>query len=149
MKGMWAGVALFAAATALSACETVRTARERIVSAPPRCADATVQIYFEPESAEVTDEGRSVLKAAADSARGCKVTSVSVMGLADAAGDPASNLELSKRRADSVSKALSQAGLPPAVFRVSAAGQAGAVTADGRTAPLRRRADVTLHLTAP
>ena len=67
------------------------------------------------------------------------------MGLADANGGPAAALELSRRRADAVSAALAANGLPPAEFRVAAAGQAGAVTQDGEKTPLRRRVDVTVR----
>lgn len=72
-----------------SGCASIKSARDRIVRAPARCADETVQIYFEPESAEVTKEGRAVLMAAAAQSRPCKVASVDVLGLADAAGAPA------------------------------------------------------------
>ncbi|HEY8573910.1 OmpA family protein [Phenylobacterium sp.] len=138
--------AITALALSLAACATVQKARERIVRAPSACADQTAQIYFEPDSAELTREGSAVIKAAADAARRCSVTAVEVLGLADAAGAPEANLELSKRRAQSVTAALASAGLPNAEFKVSAAGQAGATTADGKTAPLRRRAEVVLRL---
>jgi outer membrane protein OmpA-like peptidoglycan-associated protein len=130
----------------LAGCSTIQTARERIVRAPNRCADRAVQIYFEPNAAELTDEGRAVIRQAADEARGCKVGRVEVTGLADAAGAPAANLELSKRRAQSVTAALAAAGLPAAEFNVAAVGAAGAETADGRAAPLRRRVDVMLRM---
>lgn len=133
-------------AVALAGCSTVQSARERLVRAPARCVDQTVQIYFEPGAAEVTNEGRAVIRAAADGAAGCQVRSVEVVGLTDAAGAPAANLELSKRRAQSVTAALAAAGLPAAEFRVAAAGETGAVTPNGQAAPLRRRADVILHL---
>lgn len=139
------GVGALAVGT-LGGCQTIERARERLVKAPPRCQDQTVQIYFEPDVAEVTPEGRRVIAEAAALARGCTVARVSVLGLADAQGDPAANLELSKKRAQSVTAALVAAGLPAAEFDLAAAGQAGATTADGRTAPLRRRADVTLHM---
>ena len=71
------------------------------------------------------------------------------MGLADAAGDPAANLELSKRRAASVADAIMKAGLPTATFELAAAGQAGSVTSTGEVAPVRRRADITLKLAKP
>ena len=132
-------------ALALAACSTIETAKRRIVRAPA-CADQTVQIYFESDSAELTRDGRAVIRAAADAARSCQVTAVEVVGLADAAGTADANLELSKRRAQSVTAALASAGLPNAEFKVAAAGQAGSVTADGKTAPLRRRADVTLRV---
>lgn len=139
------GLAL-AGVVALGGCQTMQSARERLVKAPPHCVDQTVQIYFAPDQAELTPEGRMVIGQAASAARSCKVTAVEVLGLADAAGAPGANLELSRRRAQSVAAALSANGLPVADFKVAAAGQAGAITADGKAAPLRRRADVTLRL---
>jgi peptidoglycan-associated lipoprotein len=130
----------------LGGCASRPTGRDRIVKAAPHCVDQTVQIYFEAESAEVTKEGRAVLRAAAAQSQPCKVASVDVIGLADGVGTADANLELSKRRAQSVTAALTAAGLPAGEFKVSAAGQAGAMTADGKARPLRRRADVVLHL---
>jgi peptidoglycan-associated lipoprotein len=138
--------AVAALVLALGGCTTIQNARDRIVRAPPRCPDQTVQIYFEADSAEVTNEGRAVIGQAASQAKTCVVKSVEVLGLADAAGAADANLELSKKRAQSVTAALAASGLPAAEFRVAAAGQAGSTTAEGRTAPLRRRADVVLHL---
>ncbi|THD60410.1 OmpA family protein [Phenylobacterium sp.] len=133
-------------ALGLSGCATTPAGRERIVRAPVRCADQTVQIYFEPQSAEVTKEGRAVIAAAAAQARPCKVASVEVLGLTDAVGAADANLELSKRRAQSVTAALAAAGVPVDEFKLTALGEAGATTADGRARPLRRRADIVLHL---
>ncbi|WP_242564508.1 OmpA family protein [Phenylobacterium aquaticum] len=121
----------------------------RLASRPPACSDMTVQIYFEPDSAEVTDEGRAVISAAAAQAKTCKVDRVNVLGLADAAGAPQANLELSQRRAAAVTRTLTAQGLPTAQFEEAAAGQAGAVTASGDIRPLRRRVDVVLKLSAP
>ena|SRR5579862_9816040 len=140
-----AGVALILT-LGLGACTSMKTSREQVVKAPQRCVDQTVQIYFEAESADLTKEGRQVLAAAAAQARPCKVAAVDVLGLADSVGAPDANLELSKRRAQSVTAALSAAGLPAAEFKVQAVGDAGATTAGGQAKPLRRRADVVLHL---
>ena len=134
------------AAGALAGCSSMGGGRAALVKAPPKCADQTVQIYFEPWSVEITPEGRSVIDTAAASLRSCHVRTVEVLGLADAAGSPQANLELSQRRALSVSSALAAAGLPAAEFKLAAAGQQGAVTPDGKTAPLRRRVDVTLRV---
>jgi peptidoglycan-associated lipoprotein len=134
----------------LSACASVPKGRDRIVRAATRCTDQTVEIYFEQFSAEVTKEGRAVLSAAAAQSKPCKVTSIDVLGLADSiGGDTASNMELSKRRAQSVTAALAAAGLPAGEFKVAAAGEAGATTAKGQAQPLRRRTDIVLHLAAP
>ena len=139
----------FSVGGGLAGCAAMPKGRDRIVRAAPQCADQTVEIYFEPFSAEVSKEGRAVLKAAATQARPCKVTSVDVLGLADTAGgDADSNLELSKRRAQAVTNALTAIGLPAADFKLTAAGQAGATTTRGESKPLRRRADVVLHLAA-
>ncbi len=131
----------------LGACATVKSARDRIVRAPASCTDQTVQIYFESYSAEVTREGRAVLNLTAkDSQSRCKVIGVDVLGLADSVGAAGANLELSKKRAQAVTDALTAAGLPVAEFKLTAAGDAGAVNAKGDSRLLRRRADVVLHL---
>ncbi|HSV01582.1 MAG TPA: OmpA family protein [Phenylobacterium sp.] len=138
--------AALGAAMVLGGCASLQPARSRLVREPPRCADETVSIYFEPQSAQLTRESRLVVDQAASAARGCQVRAVEVTGLADAAGAPAANLELSNRRAAAVGQALAGAGLPTVDLKLSAAGQAGATTAEGRSAPLRRRAEVTLRL---
>jgi outer membrane protein OmpA-like peptidoglycan-associated protein len=142
--GLIVGVALLT----LAGCATLG-GRDRVVKRAPECPDQRVQIYFEPNSAAVTDEGRAVLAQAAKAAQGCTVKSVHVLGLADAAGAPDANLELSRRRADSVTAALAAAGLPAAEFEVAGAGQEGAVTDAGEAQPLRRRADVVVKLDKP
>ena len=134
---------------ALAGCTTLHSMRRQVVRAPARCADQTVQLYFEQSSAEISRESRAVISAAADTARPCRVTGVDVMGLADAVGgDSATNLELSKKRAQAVTQALAASKLPEATFKVAAAGEAGSVTPGGQAAPLRRRVDIVLHLAA-
>ena len=144
-QGKLAFVAL--ALIGLSACAGGPTARDRIVKRTPTCLDQTAQIYFEAFSADVTKEGRAVLSATARDRQYCRVTGVDILGLADAVGgDSASNLELSKQRAQAVTAALQASGLPAGEFKVSAAGQAGATTARGQAQPLRRRVDVVIHV---
>lgn len=134
---------------ALAGCMTPGGARGRIEKTAAACDDLTVQIYFEPDSADVTNEGRAVLAQAATQAKSCRIDKVKVLGLADAAGAPAANLELSKKRVAAVTKALVANGLPQAEFDLTAAGQDGATTSAGDARPLRRRADVTIELSAP
>jgi hypothetical protein len=90
-----------------------------------RCEDFAVQIYFESQSAKLTNEARSVLKGAEALATGCKVASVRVIGLADAVGAPDANLALSKQRADVGDRALDKMGFGNVDFDVGAAGDAG------------------------
>src|SRR3990167_7147898 len=93
-------------AMGLASCSSVGTGRERIVRAPRVCQDVTIPAYFEANDAEITREGRRVGAAGAARAKGCSVDAVRVLGLADAAGEPAANLELSQRRAASVADAI-------------------------------------------
>lgn len=146
--GKWAAAALLAATATLGGCATTPT-RDKLVQAPSNCVDQTVQVYFEAWSAELTREGEKVIDNAAANVRGCQISSVEVLGLADSVGQPGPNLELSQRRAQAVTHALAAAGLPPAEFRIDAAGQTGAVTPDGAAAPLRRRVDVKLYIRRP
>ena len=144
-SGRWCAAAALVVTAALGGCAT-QTAREKLVQAPSNCVDQRVQVYFEAWSAELTAEGQKVIDNAAANVRGCQLAGVEVLGLADSAGAPGPNLELSQRRAQAVTYALAAAGLPPAEFKIDAAGQAGAVTSDGAAAPLRRRVDVHLRV---
>lgn len=130
-------------AAGLAACAT---GPRPVVKSAAVCQDVTVPVYFEADDATLTPDGRRVIEAAARGARRCHVVSVSVVGLADAAGEPAANLELSRRRTAAVAEALVQAKLPTPTYNLAAAGEAGAVTADGKVRPVRRRADITLKL---
>lgn len=109
------------------------------------CEDFTVSIYFDEGAFRLTREGRAVLDSAAGRARGCTIGTVQVVGLADAVGAPDANLQLSERRAASVTQALNRLGFKD--VRVAAAGESGAQTMNGADRPLRRRADVVVHLT--
>ena len=79
----------------------------------------------------------------------CDVTGIDVVGLADAPGGPEINLPLSKARAEAVTALLGRRGFKDLEFRVAAAGDAGAQTASGEARPLRRRVDVTFHVSPP
>jgi peptidoglycan-associated lipoprotein len=131
------------AALALGACATTPA---RMVKAPARCTETAVPIYFEPGSHDLTSESRTALATAASETAGCRIDRVLVLGLADAEGAPAENLELSKRRARSVTTALTAVKLPAGQFNVAAGGEAGALTPAGAAEPLRRRVDVVLQM---
>ncbi len=130
----------------LSACNTMKHGRDRVVLAPARCADQTVQIYFEKDSAEIGKESQAVITAAAQASKACAVTGVDVIGLADATGAADANVDLSRRRAVVVTAALAKAGVPAETVKIAAGGQNGSVTAAGQARPLRRRTDVVLHM---
>lgn len=145
--GRWvlaAGVAL-----ALSGCETAKPTswlQSSKVKPSGRCSDFSFPVYFKEWSADLTDAAVQVIADSAQRAKPCQVEAVKVTGLSDAKGDdPQQNLELSKRRADVVAKALADKGFPSPVFEVEAAGGDGAVTKNGNNKPLRRRTEVQVH----
>ncbi len=130
----------------MAACHTAPSG----APSPPlatRCADFTIQLYFDSQSAALTKEARAVIDDAARRANRCQVTAIDVLGLSDAPGAADANLALSSHRAEAVTQALAKRGFSPLAFRVVSAGDAGAVTASGLNRPLRRRADVVFHLT--
>jgi len=119
------------------------------VKLPPACADFSFPIYFEKGSDQLTTAARAVIDTGVQQTRGCKVSKIEVLGLADADGPRLRNLELSRRRADAVAKALAGEGLPAPVFDIEAIGEAGARAPDGKPEPLRRRTEVVIHASAP
>jgi outer membrane protein OmpA-like peptidoglycan-associated protein len=143
------GLALVSVAALLSACTSGPTGRAAIERPAAACQPASVSLYFENNSTEVTREAAAVLRGAQTQARGCRIDGVRVVGLADAAGTSADNLALSKARAMAVTQALQRAGLPAAEFDVAASGDAGAVNRQGEAAPLRRRVDVMIAISPP
>ncbi len=111
----------------------------------PVCTDVVFPIYFAAKSDELTPTAGQVISSQAALVHGCRIGYVSVLGLTDSAGGAAQNLDLSKRRADAVAKALAAAGLPAPKFEVSGAGETGALTDSGRPVPLRRKTEVVIH----
>jgi outer membrane protein OmpA-like peptidoglycan-associated protein len=131
---------------ALWGCQTMPHRPARLIQAPVNCTDINFPIYFEPRSYAVTREADRLVLAAREQAKGCAVTGIFVVGLADAPGSPDANLQLSRRRAQAVAAELHKRGFTQAEFREGAMGSMGAATATGADRPLRRRADVSIHL---
>ena len=136
--------------TALAGCATHKAPPPAaVVATPASCVDVHFPIYFEEGSATVTPEAEKLVVNAQHRASGCTVTRIDVLGLADAPGGPAANLELSQRRAAAVAEALGRHGFSTSLIQQEAVGNAGATTDSGARRPLRRRANVTIHLTPP
>ena len=115
------------------------------VASRPSCTDVVFPIYFAEGSDQLTPTAGQVIGSEAAQVRGCRIGYVSVLGLTDAAGGAAHNLDLSRRRATTVAKALADAGLPAPKFEVNGAGETGALTDKGRPVPLRRKTEVIIH----
>ena len=114
----------------------------------PTCTDFSFPIYFETGSDDLTQAARAVLMDASGRAKGCAVSRVEVLGLADADGPAHRNFVLSHRRAVVVAKALVGSGLPGPDFDIEAIGETGAIAPDGKPDPMRRRTEVVIHMTA-
>lgn len=137
-------LAAVAAAAAVSGCAS-HAPPPMAVSSRPACADVVFPIYFAEGSDQLTPGAGQVINSAVAQVHGCRIGYVSVLGLTDAAGARSQNLELSKRRADSVARALAVAGLPAPKFEVNGAGESGAISEKGRPVPLRRKTEVVIH----
>ena len=82
---------------------------------PPAAAPQAPQeftVYFEHDKANLTADGRRVVDEAAAYAKQHGAGMVEVHGFTDLTGTAAHNLALSKRRADTVSRALVADGIP-------------------------------------
>lgn len=146
LEALVVGGALVALAGCASSEGPWRVWKKPVAAAPPSCADFQSSVYFEQDRADLTKEARMLLAGAQAQARGCAVKSVRVVGLADAVGTSEANLALSRRRAQTVTSVLAQAGFGKVDIDMAAAGDAGAVAASGAALPLRRRADILFDL---
>ncbi len=111
----------------------------------PACTDVVFPIYFAQGSDQLTPAATQLIGIQAAQVHGCRIGYVSVLGLTDADGPAAKNLQLSKRRAVNVAQALASAGLPAPKFEVNGAGETGALTDNGHPVPLRRKTEVVIH----
>jgi outer membrane protein OmpA-like peptidoglycan-associated protein len=131
-------------ATVLSAgCASRKKTVQLVI--PEKCADLTFPVYFASFGAGLNRAGHQIIDEAGRANKECRVVRVDVVGLADYRGAPNANLDLSRKRALAVAKALSRAGLPEPTFGVVAAGESGAIGEGGRAELMRRRAEVTIH----
>lgn len=147
-QGVVLAIAGLVAIGGLSGCGTARglfNDRADLVATPPACASQRFEIYFADGEARLTGPARQAIGMTATQLQGCNIRAVRVLGLADARGGAAANMSLSERRAQTVAEALAGAGWPAPMFDVSAAGDAGAATPEGVSAPMRRRTEVLVE----
>ncbi len=129
-----------AVGTGLAGCTTLHN---RVAVNSP-CQNSTTTLYFESGSEALTDAGNQIVALTAKRLKGCDVRELRLVGLADPTGSPQVNLTLSQHRADNVLAAFVRAGLPVPKYTLVAAGQKGAVAANGAVEPVRRQVDVTV-----
>ena len=139
------------AVVALAGCDTTRglfRERSELVLDPQVCVNTTLPVYFAESQAGLTREASDLIRTTAERMRGCSISRVRVLGLADASGSVERNRTLSERRAINVGNALAEAGWPTPAFELMAAGEAGAVQG-GVAEPVRRRVEVVVEASAP
>lgn len=121
-----------------------RDRAELVVERQP-CVATTISVYFEEGRARLTPPARALIRETAAGLGGCHVPRVRVIGLADATGGAARNLALSDARARAVAEAFADEGWPAPLFETVAAGDVGAVRADGAAEPVRRRVEIVIE----
>lgn len=138
---------LSVAAISLSGCVIMQPFGHRsdVVTRPVHCTGQRFDIYFDEAQARLTESAREAIGLTAARLQDCDIQTVRVVGLASGTGDSASNQILSQERAATVRDALAAAGWPAPAFELEADGDAGAVTADGVSQPLRRRTEVLVE----
>ncbi len=106
--------------------------------------ELSLVVYFEYDSASLTDRARSAIARRARQAQDVDLISVVVIGNTDTAGSAQYNVGLSQRRARVVRDALVSYGVDRSKISVRALGETSPAkpTADGVDEPLNRRTEV-------
>ena len=112
-------------------------------AAPPPSSELYL-VYFNFDSATLSEAARVVLETASSAAQKLEDMSVTVSGHTDLAGTADYNIGLSKRRAMAVSEALIKAGVASAAVKAEAFGQTlpAIITADGVAEAGNRRVEI-------
>ena len=146
MSGRTVVIAVVLAAAGVAGCQLGPRSRADLVTSANPCVDSQFAVYFNEGSTRLTNPATQLIAETGKGLKGCTISRARVVGLADATGTPEANRSLSQRRAIAVAEALRRQGMPSPEFELAAAGEDGATTADGREAPVRRRADVFLTI---
>ncbi|MDO9709429.1 OmpA family protein [Paracraurococcus lichenis] len=114
----------------------------------PEFAQArTYLIFFDWNSAELTNRAREMLQEAATNAQRVNATAIEVAAHTDRSGTEEDNLRLSRRMADNAAAELVRVGIPRNLLRVQAYGESRPLvpTADGVREPQNRRVEIILR----
>lgn len=108
---------------------------------------AVYVVYFASGRADLSEDARAAIAAAAEDAAGRKAVDVEILGFADRAGGDAANIALSERRAAAVKDALAELDVPEDAFLVYARGEdtPAVDTADGVAEARNRRVEITVR----
>ena len=117
---------------------------------PASCGTRDFNVYFEGQSIELSDDAKQVIDTIGQGLTSCTVTHVKIIGSSDELGADATNEVVSKERAKVMADYLvSKLGWSRDDMELLATGERGAVTDDGLSVPMRRRARIVVDATAP
>jgi outer membrane protein OmpA-like peptidoglycan-associated protein len=103
-------------------------------------------LYFMSDGVQLTSESKAQLPQVLDTARERQSRDIAVVGHASKAGDEGYNIELSRRRAETVRKLLVKDGLPQEAFEVTSHGSANPlVQSSNLHEPKNRRVEITIR----
>ncbi|MGE3935134.1 MAG: OmpA family protein [Rhodospirillaceae bacterium] len=104
-------------------------------------------VFFNFDSAELTDNGRDIIRSAAEAARQQNIRIFQIVGHADRSGSDRYNQALSMRRAETVARELQQMGFDRRDLMISAKGESDPLvqTADGVREPQNRRVTISIN----
>jgi len=103
-------------------------------------------LYFDSETTRLTTESQTLVPKVLATAKERDSRDIAVVGHASAAGDANYNIEISRKRAESVRKLLVKAGLPPEGIEVASHGSANPlVISSNPHEPKNRRVEITVR----
>jgi outer membrane protein OmpA-like peptidoglycan-associated protein len=134
----------------LSACVTPTPAK---VAAPTssltHCTPQKMVFYFGSWETALNELAQKEITMVQSKLAGCSIDSVQIVGMAGAPGDVEANMDVSRKRAETVADALAAGGWPRDRIAIEVRGEEGSTTADGLIKPMRRRAEVSVAASAP
>jgi outer membrane protein OmpA-like peptidoglycan-associated protein len=103
-------------------------------------------LYFDSETTRLTPESQALVPKVLATAKERDSHDIAVVGHASAAGDANYNIEISRKRAESVRKLLVKAGLTPEGIEVASHGSANPLVVSGNPhEPRNRRVEITVR----
>ncbi|MBE9606780.1 OmpA family protein [Acetobacteraceae bacterium H6797] len=117
------------------------------VVTPAPAPARTYLVFFDFDSAQLTDRARQITSEAAENSKRVQVTRIEVSGHADRSGTPQYNQALSLRRANAVAAELERLGVSRSSMSIQAFGESRPLvpTADGVREPQNRRVEIVLR----
>ena len=117
------------------------------VAAPAPAPARSYLVFFDWDSAVLTERARQIVAEAAQNATRVQVTRIEVSGHADRTGTPQYNLVLSRRRAEAVAAELVRLGVGKQAIDIQAFGETKPLvaTAEGVREAQNRRVEIVLR----